>query len=288
MKASTKILLLGIGCFTLVVLFEAAQQQYYITRFQLANEEVSFFDLLKNHAFRWLIWVVFGLALYRFTLKRPIHQSSFDLKLIGQYAIVVITLLLLAICTISLMMQWANGDGFDQFFEYFQFYIYQKAALFTSAYLGLIILIHLYLHQQELELKIVELSSLKKENKQLYQELKSQSIQDHSPLIHIKIGNKLKAIPLSEIYWIQSEDYCVRVHTKNGQSYLLRKSMKAMERELMAKGFIRIHRNAIVNITEVDSFLFQDEPTVVLKQGETLKIANSRVAQIKEVLKMKP
>ena len=103
-------------------------------------------------------------------------------------------------------------------------------------------------------------------------------------LIHVKIGNKLKAIPLADISWIQSEDYCVRIHTKLEKSYLLRKSMKAMERELAPKGFIRVHRNSIVNIAEVDSFIFQADPQVKLKKGEAIKIANSRIPQIKELL----
>ncbi|MGB0522521.1 MAG: LytR/AlgR family response regulator transcription factor [Flammeovirgaceae bacterium] len=287
-KGSTRIILLGISCFVLINLFEAAQQHYYITRFQLANEEVSYWLLLKNHSLRWLIWATTSVLLYRYVVTYPIRQAHFNLQVVGRYALVVGSLLVITLVLISGLQVAMDGvdNTWQDYLEYLQFYTYQKAALFTSAYLGLIILIHLNLHQNELELKVVELSGLKKEYKQLYQDLKNQAFQDGAPLIHVKIGNKMKAIPLAEIVWIKSEDYCVRIHTKNGQSFLLRKSMKAMERELAAQGFVRIHRNSIVNLAEVDAFEFQGEPQVSLKQGDSLKIAASRVPQIKEALKL--
>lgn len=288
MKSSSKIIVLGLSCFVLINLFEAAQQYYYITRFQLSKETVSYWYLLKSHSLRWLFWVTTACVLYRYVKRNPIREESFNLNLLGRYATITFSLLLITILLVSSLQIVQDGvvNTWADFIEYFQFYTYQKAALFTSAYLGLIILIHLNMHLSELELKVVELSGLKKEYKQLYQDLKNQAFQDAEPLIHVKIGNKMKAIPLADIVWIQSEDYCVRIHTKTEQSYLLRKSMKAMERELAAKGFVRIHRNSIVNLAEVDAFNFQGEAQVSLKDGEQLKIAASRVPQIKEALKL--
>ena len=286
MKSSTKIVWLGIACFVLINLFEAAQQHYYITRFQLAKESVSYWLLLQHHSFRWFIWGIMGIPLYLFTNRQPIEQHTFSLRLIGRYVGVTGILLLIDLSIISAIKVISDGSEWSYFFEYFQFFTYQKAALFTSAYLGLVILIHLNIHQSTLEMKVVELSSLKKEYKQLYQDLKTKAFQDGAQLIHVKIGNKMKAIPLAAILWIQSEDYCVRIHAKQGQSYLLRKSMKAMERELATQGFVRIHRNSIVNLAEVESFNFQHEPSVSLKSGEILKMAHSRIGQIKEALRL--
>ena len=92
-------------------------------------------------------------------------------------------------------------------------------------------------------------------------------------------------IPLTEITYIQSADYCVQIHTKEERSYFLRQSMKALENQLKSKGFIRIHRHAIINLSEVATLRFNPKAEVILNSGKTLAVANSRVGKVKEVLK---
>ncbi len=104
---------------------------------------------------------------------------------------------------------------------------------------------------------------------------------DHTPIIQIRVGNKVKNILVSDIIWVQSDDYCVKVHTANG-SYSLRKSMKRMEQELTSKGFVRLHRSVIVNRNEVDTLVYSPDPKVTLKNGQTLPIALSRMPKVKE------
>ena len=279
-----KFLLAGVLCFFAIILFEAAQQHFYITRFDLNRDGVTYWDLLRNHASLWMLWSLTAWLLYRYVKSQPIHSDNFGGKLIGQYVAMISTLLILALALISLFQLFIRGHDISTFFEYFQFYTYQKSALFVSAYLGLVILLHLHRHHQELALKIIQLSELKLENSQLYDSLKAQSFQDNTPIIHVKVGHQFKAIPLSDITWVQADDYCVQIHTKYQHSFILRKSMKAMEQELTEQGFVRLHRNAIVNFSEIESFRFGASPEVQLKQGNTLKIASSRVAQIKGML----
>lgn len=279
-----KFLLSGLTFFAAIILFEAAQQHFYITRFNLNSDGVSYWYLLQNHAYLWMFWSLTALVLFHFVRSRPIRSDNFGSKLLWQYGAIIAILLTLALSMISLFQLLVRGHDLTVFFEHLQFFTYQKAALFVSAYLGLVILLHLHRHHQELALRVMELSELKEKNSQLYESLKAQAFQDHTPLIHVKIGHQLKAIPLSEITWVQSDDYCVRIHTKTQNSFLLRKSMKAMEEELTEQGFIRLHRNAIVNLSEVESFRFNASPEVQLKQGETLKIASSRIPQIKGLL----
>lgn len=287
MTNQTRNILLGLTGFILINVFEAAQQHYYITRFQLSQETVSFWYLLKNHSFRWLIWLLTASVLYYYSTKNTINKNNFSLKVISKYLGIIALLLTCTLILITFLQIVQDGipNNLGDFWEYFLFYVYQKSALFSSAYIGLAILVHLHLHRQQLDMKIVELSGLKKEYNQLYQELKTQAYHDTEPIIHVKIGNKMKAIPLAEIQWIQSEDYCVRIHVQGEMSYLLRKSMKAMEVELAPKGFLRIHRHTLVNTLHIDAFQFSTSPEVSLRQGPALKIAQSRVPQIREVLK---
>jgi DNA-binding LytR/AlgR family response regulator len=62
--------------------------------------------------------------------------------------------------------------------------------------------------------------------------------------------------------------------------------MKAMEQALPGKKFIRIHRKCIVNLIDVDEFLFSGTPEVVLTGGMKLPVAVSRVGQIKKHLSL--
>lgn len=49
----------------LAIAFETFQQIYYIRKFDLA-EGVSFFTLLKNQSYRWIVWLAIGLLLLPF------------------------------------------------------------------------------------------------------------------------------------------------------------------------------------------------------------------------------
>ncbi|MDB3907231.1 LytTR family transcriptional regulator [Crocinitomicaceae bacterium] len=143
--------------------------------------------------------------------------------------------------------------------------------------------INFYKNVQLLDSKIVELSTLKEEFRSVYDELRNKT-QDDSPIIQIKIGNKVKNILLSEIIWVQSDDYCVKVHTQN-KSYNLRKSMKLMETELESQGFVRLHRSYIVNKKHVDAISYASSPCVLLKNGIQLKMSAGRTAKVKAAFK---
>lgn len=266
-----------------LVSFEAAQQHYYITSFDLAGkDEVTIIGLMSRHSIRWAIWVVLALPLARFVFRHPARQL--DSRLLASYGMGLALTLLATLLVISGVELWSNELSADYFGELLAYFTYQKAALFFNAYLGLIILISLYQRTKLLDSKMVELTDLKIEFKSRYDELSNQIRDDHAPLIQIKVGNKVKNILLADILWVQSDDYCVKVHAKSG-SYNLRKSMKLMEQELEPWGFIRLHRNTLVNRDEVDTLVYAPEPGVTLKNGQTLPIALGRVSKVKEHFK---
>lgn len=266
-----------------LVWFEAAQQHFYITSFELAGkDEVTILGLMSRHSIRWAIWVILALPFARFVFLHPARQLNSRL-LVG-YGVGMILTLLATILVISGVEVWSSELSRDYFVELVAYFTYQKAALFVNAYLGLIILISLHQHTKLLDSKMVELSDLKIEFKSRYDELSNQIKDDHAPLIQIKVGNKVKNIMLDDIIWVQADDYCVKVHT-NGGSYNLRKSMKLMEQELEPWGFIRLHRNTLVNKDEVDTLIYAPEPGVTLKNGQNLPIALGRVSKVKEHFK---
>lgn len=279
MKVNVKIFIAALIYFILLITFEACQQYYYVTRFDLAgNQGVSITELIKSHVLRWFIWGMLAVPMSLHIIKRPSRNFSF--ALLSRYFFMVLCTLLLTLVAISVFNLWFYGNNLAEFYEVFLFFAYQKSALFVNAYLGLIILVALINNMKLLDAKIVALSDLKEE----YQDLRKKALADTTPIIQIRIGKKLKNVLFSEIIWVQSDDYCVRVHTKQG-AYHLRKSMKSMEKELTHWGFLRIHRNCIVNKMEIDTIVFSQDPKVLMKNGNSLSIAQSRIPKIKAYLK---
>lgn len=281
MKVNVKIFVAALVYFVLLITFEAGQQYYYVTRFDLLGDRsVSMMELLKFHVIRWLIWGILAVPMSMYIIKRP--AQHFSLTLLFRYFLWMMVTLTLTLVAISTFNLWYYGNGIAEFYEVFLFFTYQKSALFVNAYLGLIILVALLNNMKLLDAKIIALSDLKEE----YQELHKKALGDTTPIVQIRIGKKLKNVLFSEIIWVQSDDYCVRVHTKQG-GYHLRRSMKSMEKELTQWGFIRIHRNCIVNQVEIDTLVFSNHPKVLLKNGKSLAIAQNRIPKIKALLKSK-
>jgi len=278
-KFNLKIAIATFSYFALLIAFEAGQQYYYMTRFDLVgDQEISLMGLMKFHIVRWIIWGILAIPLSVYVIKHPIQNFTFTL--LARYCLMVFLTLLLTLAAVSVFNIWFYGNSSSDFLEVFFFFAYQKAALFINAYLGLIILITLNNNMKLLDATIIALSDLKGE----YRHLSKKTMADSTPIIQIRIGKKLKNVLLSEVLWVQSDDYCVRIHTQQG-AYNLRKSMKSMEHELSNLGFIRIHRNSIVNRLEIDTIDFSEEPKVKLKNGRILPIAQSRIPRIKAYLK---
>ena len=66
----------------------------------------------------------------------------------------------------------------------------------------------------------------------------------------VKSGRQVLFVPLADVDWIESADYCVDLHI-GAKTVALRRSMAAVESELDAAGFCRVHRTAIVNLARV-------------------------------------
>ena len=66
----------------------------------------------------------------------------------------------------------------------------------------------------------------------------------------VKSGRQVLFVQLADVDWIESADYCVDLHV-GAKTVALRRSMAAVESELDAAGFCRVHRTAIVNLARV-------------------------------------
>lgn len=89
-------------------------------------------------------------------------------------------------------------------------------------------------------------------------------------------GEAEMEIPVSEINWIEAEDYCTRVHAGRRRP-LIRRSMQSVIDELQGDGFMRTHRHSIVNLAKIREIrpLPSGDADVVLMNSTILRLTRS-------------
>ena len=262
MNKSTSILLVLfiIG----LILFDAAQQKFYIDTFSLAPAEgVRFFEVLANHSVRWIIWVIiaipYGKIIWNkfFRLKKPTER---DWIIISGFSFASTLLALVAVSIHSILNQNVEMDYFG---EFFRFFIYQKGLNFTLASVTLTLLIFNHSKSNTISKQTFEIEHLQQKTSDLKEALQKEEI----PHLNVKTGYRLNPIALNQIIWIQSDDYCVKVHTEE-KSFTLRQSLKVLEQKLEPYGFTRIHRTALVNISFLDQINYQSSRVKLTNKTE--------------------
>lgn len=103
--------------------------------------------------------------------------------------------------------------------------------------------------------------------------------------IAVRSGRGLQFVPLADIAWVESADYCVDLHVAD-RTHTLRRSMASIEAELEPAGFCRVHRTAIVNLAHVRALEagIDGEAEVVLRNGQRLPTSRRHRATLQERL----
>jgi two-component system LytT family response regulator len=98
-----------------------------------------------------------------------------------------------------------------------------------------------------------------------------------------RLGSKVTVIPVDRIYYIESADDYVMIHSELG-NHLKEKTMKYFEEHLPGDRFIRIHRSYIVNISEIKSLELysKDSYLAILKNGDKLKVSAEGYRRLRE------
>jgi two-component system, LytTR family, response regulator len=101
----------------------------------------------------------------------------------------------------------------------------------------------------------------------------------------VKSGNELSVHEVSEIDWVEADQYYVKLHIGTAV-HLVRHTMNAIEEMLPADRFVRIHRSTIVNIDRVAALepLVQGDSTLVLKDGTRLRMSRRRRERLSGLL----
>ncbi len=94
-----------------------------------------------------------------------------------------------------------------------------------------------------------------------------------------------KKILYKDIYWIEALENYVSINTTSNR-YTIHITMKAMEKQLPAKYFLRIHRSYIVNLTKIDGI--EDNYAILHYRGQrkSIPIAKSYKEELMNRLKI--
>jgi two-component system LytT family response regulator len=99
-----------------------------------------------------------------------------------------------------------------------------------------------------------------------------------------RLGDRSTVIAVADIDWIEAQDYCAAVHVA-GAVHVIRQSLATLEAELDPDRFVRIHRNAMVNVARIRELHHgASELVVVLHTGARLPVSRRRREALERLL----
>lgn len=86
--------------------------------------------------------------------------------------------------------------------------------------------------------------------------------------IAVKMNERIHFVKTSEINWICSQNNYIEIHTAK-EHFLLRETMKGIEKKLNPEEFVRVRRSTIVRIESIKEMqnLFKSEFAIILSDG---------------------
>jgi two-component system LytT family response regulator len=103
--------------------------------------------------------------------------------------------------------------------------------------------------------------------------------------IVVKIGTKVRIIPLHDIHYLEADDDFVKIVTSEG-SFLKNKTLQYYENTLSPQQFVRVHRSYILpvnRITRIDPYQ-KESHIAVLRDGKQVPVSKSGYLRLKDVL----
>jgi two-component system LytT family response regulator len=103
--------------------------------------------------------------------------------------------------------------------------------------------------------------------------------------IAIKESGEITRVAINAIEWVDAAGDYMCIHA-SGETHILRRTMKELEQELNPKRFQRIHRSAIVNLSQVEKLCSRQngEYHLILINGQELKVSRSYKDRIKQLI----
>jgi len=103
--------------------------------------------------------------------------------------------------------------------------------------------------------------------------------------IVVKLGGKIKIIPVHDVHFLEAADDYVNIHTSEG-AFLKNKTMNHFDQVMDPQQFVRIHRSYIVNVQQITRIDPYEKEThlAVLKSGKQIPVSKTGYVKLKSIL----
>lgn len=102
-------------------------------------------------------------------------------------------------------------------------------------------------------------------------------------VIAVDAGSRTLLVPRADVLWVESAGDYVRLHLRDGASYLLRTPMAALEEE-WSDGFVRVHRSYLVSLPDVSELGTDGGHSSVRLGDQELPVSRRHVHDLRERL----
>jgi len=103
-------------------------------------------------------------------------------------------------------------------------------------------------------------------------------------VVAVDTGVTTRFVARSDIAWVESAGDYVRLHLRDGTSYLLRTPMAVLAEEWSSHGFVRIHRSYLVSLRDIAELRSDGAHTSVRVLGELLPVSRRSVHELRDRL----
>jgi two-component system, LytTR family, response regulator len=105
------------------------------------------------------------------------------------------------------------------------------------------------------------------------------------PRLVVKSEGRIALLKPEDVDWVEASGNYVRLHVGK-EAHLLRTTMEALEAQLPAGRFVRLHRSAIANVERIQALepSFHGDYVVLLRDGTELPLSRTYRPRLEELL----
>jgi DNA-binding LytR/AlgR family response regulator len=102
--------------------------------------------------------------------------------------------------------------------------------------------------------------------------------------VAVETATRTIMVARSDITWVESAGDYVRLHVRDGASYLLRTPMTVLEEEWADQGFVRVHRSFLVSLHDISELRTDGTHTTVNVAGQRLPVSRRHLHELRDRL----
>jgi DNA-binding LytR/AlgR family response regulator len=102
-------------------------------------------------------------------------------------------------------------------------------------------------------------------------------------VIAVDAGSRTLLVPRAEVLWVEAAGDYVRLHLRDGASYLLRTPMAILE-EQWSDAFVRVHRSFLVSLPDITEIATDGGHSSVRLGDQDLPVSRRHVHELRERL----